>query len=588
MRVRSFVLPALFLVLATSVFAQSSELPRLLMLDEQAAIVENLEAINSESLEGAPQLLDNGRMLFTSKRSGKDVLYITDGSGSSAPTVFMELGGKEQINSAVPSTFGITVVSCSDRKDGYFKTADIYTASLIDGKIEGLTNLGRKFNSEFWDSQPTISPDGETILFASDRKGGRGGTDIYISTRSADGHWSEPAIAEFSTNEDDLAPTFSPDGKLVFFSMERRGGRGGLDIYAVERTGQNAWSEPQNLGAAINSKENDLFLTYNATGDVAYFASDRRGGKGSADIYKLTIKPVVEPPKMATLQLKLIDANTGNPISARPDVTLTLADGQTLANEGIGDQFAATMLAGSQYRIAVGADGYVGGTASGAAPMKSGPFVQEVRLVPAKARIVGHVTNVFSHKPVQATLTFENLSTGAKSNVRVDAQTGAYSIAVNPATQYRISTEVTDYDAYTTNIEVPTAREEMITVEKEIRLQPAAIDAVMLYFDFNKSNLKKDEITKMERFIHQVKENPYVRIEVNGHTDDVGTDEYNEKLSERRAVTVEDYLLSRGVPREQLAVVKGFGKAAPLVPGTSDDARAKNRRVEVRIVGMDK
>ena len=103
----------------------------------------------------------------------------------------------------------------------------------------------------------------------------------------------------------------------------------------------------------------------------------------------------------------------------------------------------------------------------------------------------------------------------------------------------------------------------------------------MIFFDFNESNIKAVELPKFAHFIQQVKENPYVRIEVNGHTDTVGSDIYNQKLSERRALAVEDYLFSQGVPHDQLLVVKGFGKSEPLDPNDP----AKNRRVEVRIVG---
>jgi outer membrane protein OmpA-like peptidoglycan-associated protein len=257
-----------------------------------------------------------------------------------------------------------------------------------------------------------------------------------------------------------------------------------------------------------------------------------------------------------------------------------------LQDEAAGIEFAATMLAGTAYEVSVGADGFVSVTASGSAPNASGPFVKEVRLTPSKARIYGNVTNVFTHTPVPTTLIIENVQTGSKSSVRTD-EAGAYSYNANPASTYKISATVPGFDPFSTSVDVPQAREAMINVEKVIRLQPENIDAVMLYFDFNKSNLKKEESAKIARFISQVKQNPYVRIEVNGHTDDVGSDEYNEKLSERRAATVEDFLLSQGVPRNQLAIVKGFGKAAPLVEGTSDEARAKNRRVEVRIVGMD-
>lgn len=575
-----------------SAYAQDDALPSLLTIDPGTAVLTNIKSINSPAMEGAPLLInDEKTLIFTSQRSGKDVLYAADIEGDNFGNVrtFAELGGKEQINSVVFSDEGITIVSASDRKDGYFKTADIYTASFSDGKLDGFTNLGKEFNSEYWDSQPTISPDGSTLLFASDRKGGKGGIDIYLSSHTSEGRWTEPVLANFSTDQDDLAPTFSPDGKYVYFTTEDLPGAvGGYDIFAVRRNGTNEWGAPRALGTAINTRADELFLTHSADGSRVYFVSTKEGGQGSADIYRLTLKPYVEPPKMATLRLRVIDAVTGIPITVMPEVNLTLNNGEKPANEAQGNAYATTMLAGTGFSAVVGAEGYVSRQLQGTAPLVAGDFTEEVRLDPARARVIGNVTNVFTHKPVEATLSVENMTTGTTSTVRADRTTGAYSFTANPTHKYRISTSVQDYDAFSTIVEVPTAREQMITVEKAIRLQPATIDAVMLYFETARSNLKKEEIAKMGRFIEQVKENPYVRIEVNGHTDDVGSEEYNEKLSERRAVTVEDYLLSKGVPRDQLAIVKGFGKAAPLVEGTSEEARAKNRRVEVRIVGMDK
>ena len=589
MRLRSLaILLVLFICgVHSQLIAQTDGVPRILSLDENAVSVANAAELNSEFNEGAPVVTpDNKYLLYTSKKSGKDVLYSVEFNGDqlAALATYLELPGKEQINTVTFTQDGLTTVaSCSDRKDGLFRSTDIYAASLDNGMVKIHENYGRPLNDDYWDTHPALSPDGQTLLFVSDREDRDG--DIYLSTRSGNG-WSEPTRAGFSTDASDLAPQFSRDGKYVYFATDGLQGHGGLDIYVVERTGDNSWGTPRNLGNGINSRGNDFFFAVSPSGDQAFFASDREGGKGGTDIYRASAKPVVAPPKIALLQLRLINATTGQPITAVPEVRL-MAGGQEVADEAAGNDFAASMLAGTPYEVSVGADGFVPASATGSAPNAEGPFVQEIRLTPSKARIFGTVTNVFSHEPVKATLSIENVSSGAKTSVTTDAK-GNYSYNANPANSYRISTQVTGFDPYTTNIEVPQAREEMINVEKAIRLQPENIDAVMLYFDFNKSNLKKEESAKIARFIGQVKANPYVRIEVNGHTDDVGSDEYNEKLSERRATTVEDYLLSQGVPRDQLAIVKGFGKAAPLMEGTTDEARAKNRRVEVRIVGMDK
>jgi outer membrane protein OmpA-like peptidoglycan-associated protein len=247
---------------------------------------------------------------------------------------------------------------------------------------------------------------------------------------------------------------------------------------------------------------------------------------------------------------------------------------------------------GKVIRIAAGADGYVNGSIDVQVPSRATEegFSEDIKLTPAKVKIAGHVTNVFTQKPLSALVVLEELN-DANSVVNTfraetDAASGApFSFDAHPFKQYRISCELKDYEPHSSMVAIPLRREALIMVEKEIRLQPSAIDAVMIFFDYDKSDLKEEQIAKAERFIKQVKENPHVRIEVLGHTDERGSEQYNEKLSERRALAVENYLLSKGVSRDQLAIVKGFGKTAPLVFGSNEEAYAKNRRAEVRIVG---
>ena len=183
---------------------------------------------------------------------------------------------------------------------------------------------------------------------------------------------------------------------------------------------------------------------------------------------------------------------------------------------------------------------------------------------------------------MKATVVLEQLAGGTPPvSVETDPATGAFSFNVNPLISYRISTSVTDFEPFEDKIDVPAAREKLISIQKEIRLTPMAVQGFVIYFDVDKSDIKPEELAKIPRFIEQVKVNASVRFEINGHTDSTGSIAYNQALSERRAKAVEDYLLDQQVPREQIAVVQGFGKLHQLDPNDL----AKNRRVEVRIVG---
>jgi outer membrane protein OmpA-like peptidoglycan-associated protein len=581
--------------------AQTDGAAKVLQAQTEEVHIENLKDLNSKGDEGTPFISPtDGSIYFSSNRSGKFTIYTAKrepatsaqdrASHWSAPEVFSSLPEKQNLSALSVAGDGVTsVVGICNRPDGILGTCDIYQSEYAAGGLSGFTSLGHSINSEWWDGQPCLSQDGQLLFFASDRKGGRGGSDVYMCTRTAEGKWSDPVDLSFNSGGNEMSPFISKDNQTLYFAANHLpGGLGGYDIYVTRRVGQNEWTPPKNLGATVNSKSDEMFFYVPPNEDAVYFCSDRDGGAGWFDIYRLYVQPAPPKPKYATLTGRILDAETGQPISTRPEVEITLGrDNSALQNSGSGTEYSTEVLAGSLVRVKVAADAYVSNTIEIQAPNEPGTSSQDIRLTPAHARVAGHVTNVFSHNPVHATVVLVDSSdASSRMTTESDPRTGAYSFNISALKKYSISATATDYEPYNSSVDVPRSRETtLIQIEKEIRLTPSSIDNVMIFFETDHSNLRREELPKFDRFISQVKENPYVRIEVNGHTDDVGSVEYNEKLSERRAIAVEDYLLSRGVPRDQLAVVKGFGKSAPLDPGTTDEARAKNRRVEVRIVG---
>jgi outer membrane protein OmpA-like peptidoglycan-associated protein len=581
--------------------AQTDGASTVLQAQTDEVRIENLKDLNSKGDEGTPFISPtDGSIYFSSNRAGKFSIYVAKRQPASAsqdkashwadPALFAELPEKQNLSSLSVAGDGVTsVVGICNRPDGILGTCDLYQSEYSPTALGSFASLGHGVNTEWWDGQPCISQDGQLLFFASDRKGGRGGSDIYMSSRSAEGKWSDPIDLSFNTGGNEMSPFISKDNQTLYFAANHLpGGLGGYDIYVSRRIGQNEWTAPKNLGATVNSKSDEMFFYVPPNEDAVYFCSDRDGGTGWFDIYRLYVQPAPPKPKYATLTGRILDAETGQPIGTKAEVAINLArDNSELTNSGAENEYKTEVLAGSLIRVKVAADAYVSNTLEIQAPAEPGSSTQDIKLTPAHARVSGHVTNVFSKNAVRATVVLVDSSDAtAQLTTESDPRTGAYSFNISALKRYHISAMAPDYEAYNSSVDAPRSRETtLIQIEKEIRMTPSTIDNVMIFFDFNKSDLKPEEQPKFARFIQQVKENPYVRIEVNGHTDDVGSTEYNEKLSERRAITVEDYLLSRGVPRDQLAVVKGFGKSAPLDPGTTDEARAKNRRVEVRIVG---
>ncbi len=424
------------------------------------------------------------------------------------------------------------------------------------------------------------------LFFASDRKGGHGGSDIYMCSKSVDGKWGAPVNLSFNTGGDEMSPFIASDNQTLYFASDHLpGGMGGFDIYVTHRQGENEWTEPKNLGPAINSKSNDLFFYVPQNEDAVYFSSDRPGGEGGYDLYRVYVQPKPPQPKYVTLTGRILDAETNQPVTTAPEIAISFSNnGQALTNDATGPAYSVKVLAGSLVHVSAGAQNYVSNALEIQAPSTDAQPVitQDILLTPSHARIYGHVINSYDKAPLKATVVLEQLAGGAAPvSVETDPATGAYTFNVNPLISYRISTKVPDYQPYEDKIDVPAAREKLISIQKEIRLTPEAVQGFMVFFDVNKYDIKPEDFAKFPDFIRKVKENPEVRFEINGHTDSTGSEKLNQTLSENRAKAVEDYLLNQGVPREQIAVVQGFGKSQPLDPNNL----ARNRRVEVQIVG---
>jgi len=569
---------------------------RVLGAAKDAIRIENLSTLNSTEDEATTYISPvDGSIVFTSSRDGKQSLYTAkrlpadsanDHSSHWGPTeLFDELPGKQNVSALSVAGDGVTaVIGVCNRPDAIFQSCDIYQTELIEGKLGNLTPLGQPVNTEWWEGQPSISQDGQLLFFASDRKGGHGGTDIFMCSKTVDGTWGAPINLSFNTGNNELSPFISLDNQTLYFASDRPGGLGGYDIYMTRRMGENEWTEPKNLGPTVNSRRDDLFFYVPAKEDAVYVTSNRDGGMGGFDLYRIYVQPAPPKEQYVTLTGRILDAETNQPITTTPEIAISFSgSGESIPNEATGPEYRVNVRAGSLVHIGVGAENFVSNSLEvQAPPTNAQPVItQDISLTPSHARIYGQVLDAFTGKPIAANVTLEQLAGGAAPlTAQTDAATGEFSFNVNPLITYKISTNVQDFDPYSQNIDVPAAREKLLSIKHNIYLNPSEIKEVVVFFDFDKSDLKPEEIPKFTDFIRQVKENPHIRFEINGHTDSTGSIAYNQALSERRAKTVEDYLLGQEVPRDQIAVVQGFGKAHPLDPNDP----AKNRRVEVRIV----
>lgn len=464
-------------------------------------------AINSDDDDFAPVALMGERAIaFTSSRNGGQRIFMSQRgtTGWSAPTeAGAALARAEEIGATALTPDGNSMIFAAFEFDpldgddeGYGRT-DLYSAEKVNGVWTNIRNLGPIINSSSWDSQPSLSSDGRTLYFVSDRPGGLGGTDIYVSTKSASG-WGSPVSLSLPVNSafDDMAPTIAPDNKRLFFSSAGHGGAGGLDIFMV--SGGDArgrgWTSLENLGTPINSAGDDLFYVSIPNSKNAYFSSDRAG---SLDIYTAFPNPF-PPDAMVTVSGIVSQAGTGIPLGS----TITVTD------------------------------------------LASGEVI---------------------------------------SNFRTDSKDGQYYVVLNKGRRYSITAESPDHIFYSDEYTVPPNTEGK-DLKKNIELfrQAGGTTRLLVFFDYDKSELKTDSKPDLNRAVQFLRENTTLTVEIGGHTDDRGDDAYNKRLSQSRADAVRSFFITNGINASRLTAI-GYGEEMPVADNSTDEGRARNRRVEMKV-----
>jgi len=246
---------------------------------------------------------------------------------------------------------------------GGLGSCDIYMSKKIGGQWIKPINLGEPINSKYWESQPSCSADGRTLYFASNRPGGNGKKDIYVS-HLQNGQWTKPVNLgpEINTKNDDESPYIHADGTTLYYATDGLAGMGKKDIFGTKLI-QKEWTKPENLGYPINTYEDESHLIINAEGTKGYFASNRFGGVGGFDIYEFTIDETfkVKPNPVTYINCIVFDAETKVKLAAN----IILSDIAT--NEKVfisnSDQLTGECIVpfieGHEYALSVEKSGYL-------------------------------------------------------------------------------------------------------------------------------------------------------------------------------------------------------------------------------------
>lgn len=407
---------------------------------------------------------------------------------------------------------------CKLKKDRTLN-CDIAYSRFEDGYWSDIESLSSNVNtSDYWESMPSISSDGKTIYFVSNRAGGFGGYDIYKSTRGKDGKWSKainmgPSI---NTAGNEKSPFIHTDSKTLYFSSSDRQdkktgewfaghiGLGGYDIFYT-RLDSNGWIEPKNIGYPINSKGNDLGFFVSTDGKYGFFASNKigSGDKNNKDwnIYSFKLYEKARPQKVLFIKGNLRDNKT---------------------NKGV-----------------------------------------------RNAKII-----------------IKNMETKELSEIPIDSNTGDYVYTTIMNSDFIMTVKKQDY-AYVSRYIAKDNNKFDIPISMDMELKEIEVGETYnlddVYFATNSTALTENSKKVIEGFYDFLNDNPSIVIEIQGHTDNVGADSYNMKLSQGRAKSVYDELKKYGISDDQMSY-KGYGETKPISENRTEKGRALNRRTVFLII----
>lgn len=318
------------------------------------------DKVNSKHLEYLPSVAIDGTVIFTRRINGVEDIYIChrDLEGVFSTPQLMDIG---PVNGNIGAHFinpegNLLFVSIDDQQNGY-GSYDLYYSIKNNDQWSKLKNLGQTVNSNRRDIQPCLSADGKELYFVSDRSGGIGGTDIYV-TRLVDHKWSTPELLSevFNTSLNEESPFIHPDGKTFYYRSDGRVGMGDFDIY-VTRKDAGQWQPPSNIGYPINTETSEGALFVDIHGQKAYYASD--AGLDNLDIFEFDLPYEHRPDPITYALINVYDAMTGKPISAQISIVDlmngTSTEVETSPTTG---EYSQIFDTGNSYAITISMNGY--------------------------------------------------------------------------------------------------------------------------------------------------------------------------------------------------------------------------------------
>jgi outer membrane protein OmpA-like peptidoglycan-associated protein len=440
-----------------------------------------------------------------------------------------------------------------------------YSERDSSGKWGPAIHLGYPLNTYHYNAVFWISPDNNRILIRNAFiNGDYVGNGISMSHRTANGGWSKPdalRIRNFQKydNGRQYGATMAHDGKTLLLYLAPKKGSYDNDLFASFLLSDNTWSEPQTLGKTINGLATDEMTPYLAADGVTlYFSSNRAGGLGDNDIW-------MSKRLDSTWTKWLEPVNLGAPINT-PDW----------------DAFF-TLDAGGEYAYLTNStDTY------GESDIVRVKLLEREKPDPV-VLVKGNVYNKKTNEPLSASLVYETLPDGEVAGNGIShPDDGSFNIVLPYDKNYSIKATADKFFAQSENLNLDSlVKAGYKEIHKDLYLVPIEVGQVVrlnnVFFDFDKWDLRAESHLELNRVVKLLEENPSIVIEMSAHTDSYGTDEYNFKLSDNRARSVMEYILSKGISPNRISS-KGYGETMHVAPNDTPENRQLNRRVQFTIL----
>ena len=513
--------------------------------------IDNLgKEVNSQYTDYGPVIsADESVLLFTSRRPNTvgggidpgineyfEDIYISynqgNGKWSSAANMGEPVNTNDHDANSGLSADGTKFLIYIGKNNG-----DLYESELVGTAWSKPEAMNKNINGDkSHESSACYSPDGKAVYFVSDKPGGIGDRDIYISYKDEKGKWGEAKNlgTTVNTKYGEEGVFIHPDGKTLYFSSQGHKGMGGYDIYkTIYNDSLKTWSTPENIGYPVNTPDDDVFFVVSASGRHGYYTSFNPNGFGEKDLYLITFLGAEKP---------MVQNNEDNLI------------------------------------------------ASQAAPVKEIVVAPVMDIQEAKLTILkGVITDALSGKPLAATIEIiDNQMNQVIATFTSNSSTGKYLVSLPAGKNYGIAVKKEGYLFHSENFDIPnTAAFQEVT--KDVQLKNIAVGSKIIlkniFFDFDKATLRPESTNELQRLTKLLIDVPTLKIEISGHTDSKGANDYNLALSDNRAKAVVNYLVKAGIAANRLTS-KGYGEEQPISTNDTDEGCQLNRRTEFKIISM--